>query len=178
MQKSSQITKSSDLHVPRFTITNHEVMVANAARRALRHGERDVAPRVSDLEALPASMMGKIEIDSLEEGRDAQIAENLVKAAVLTVFKERFSPEQYRPIVSAFEEGTVIHAGEDVTSAEYVALLEQQPALREAVAGLTGGDESAASVASAVELLLEGLHLSKRLNKDAVGTRSTYRARA
>ena len=65
-------------------------------------------------------MMGKIEIESLEEGRDAQIAENLVKAAVLTVFKDRFTPERFRPIVTAFEEGAVIHAGEDVTSAEYV----------------------------------------------------------
>ena len=46
------------------------------------------------------------------------------------------------------------------------------------VTDLTGGDESAASVASAVEFVLEGLHLSKRLNKDAVGARATYRARA
>src|SRR5919112_859725 len=176
-RSSPHINQRSGVSV-RFTITNHEVMVANATRRALRHGEKDVAPRVSDLEALPASMMGKIEIESLEEGRDAQIAENLVKAAVLTVFKERFTPERFRPIVSAFEEGAVIHAGEDVTSAEYVGLLEQQPALRAAVTELTGGDESAASVASAVELLLEGLHLSKRLNKDAVGARATYRARA
>jgi magnesium chelatase subunit I len=137
-----------------------------------------VSPRVSDLDALPASMMGKIEIEALEEGRDAQIAENLVRAAVLTVFKDRFSPERFRPIVASFDDGAVIHAGEDVTSAEYVALLEQQPALREAVTELTGGDESAAAVASAVELLLEGLHLSKRLNKDAVGSRATYRARA
>jgi magnesium chelatase subunit I len=176
-RSSPHVNQRSGVSV-RFTITNHEVMVANATRRALRHGERDVAPRISDLEALPASMMGKIEIESLEEGRDAQIAENLVKAAILTVFKERFTPERFRPIVSAFDEGAVIHAGEDVTSAEYVGLLEQQPALREAVTDLTGGDESAASVASAVELLLEGLHLSKRLNKDAVGARATYRARA
>jgi len=176
-RSSPHINQRSGVSV-RFTITNHEVMVANAARRALRHGERDVAPRVSDLEALPASMMGKIEIESLEEGRDAVIAENLVKAAVLTVFKDRFTPDRFRPIVTAFEEGAVIHAGEDVTSAEYVALLESLPAVREAVAELTGGDESAASVASAVELLLEGLHLSKRLNKDSVGARATYRARA
>jgi magnesium chelatase subunit I len=176
-RSSPHINQRSGVSV-RFTITNHEVMVANAVRRALRHGEKDVAPRVTDLDALPASMMGKIEIESLEEGRDGQIAENLVKAAVLTVFKDRFTPERFRPIVTAFEDGAVIHAGEDVTSAEYVALLEQQPALREAVAELTGGDESAATVASAVELLLEGLHLSKRLNKDAVGARSTYRARA
>jgi magnesium chelatase subunit I len=176
-RSSPHINQRSGVSV-RFTITNHEVMVANAVRRALRHGEADVAPRVSDLDALPASMMGKIEIESLEEGRDAQIAENLVKAAVLTVFKERFSPERFRPIVAAFDEGTVIHAGEDVTSAEYVALLDQHPALREAVAELAGGDESPASVASALELVLEGLHLSKRLNKDAVGSRATYRSRA
>jgi magnesium chelatase subunit I len=176
-RSSPHINQRSGVSV-RFTITNHEVMVANAARRALRHGEREVVPRVSDLEALPASMMGKIEIESLEEGRDAQIAENLVKAAVLTVFKERLSPDRFRPIVTAFEEGAVIHVGEDVTSAEYVALLEQQPALRETVSELTGGDESAASVAAGVELLLEGLHLSKRLNKEAIGARATYRARA
>ena len=118
-RSSPHINQRSGVSV-RFTITNHEVMVANATRRALRHGEKDVAPRISDLEALPASMMGKIEIESLEEGRDAQIAENLVKAAVLTVFKDRFTPERFRPIVTAFEEGAVIHAGEDVTSAEYV----------------------------------------------------------
>jgi magnesium chelatase subunit I len=46
------------------------------------------------------------------------------------------------------------------------------------VTELTGGDESAAAVAAAVEMVLEGLHLSKRLNKDAVGARATYRARA
>ena len=42
----------------------------------------------------------------------------------------------------------------------------------------TDGDESPAMVASAVEFLLEGLHLSKRLNKDAVGGRASYRARS
>jgi magnesium chelatase subunit I len=33
-------------------------------------------------------------------------------------------------------------------------------------------------LASAVELILEGLHLSKRLNKDAAGQRASYRARS
>jgi magnesium chelatase subunit I len=176
-RSSPHINQRSGVSV-RFTITNHEVLVANATRRALRHGEREVAPRISDLEALPASMMGKIEIEALEEGRDEQIAENLVKAAVLTVFKNRFTPDRFRPILEAFEGDTVVNAGEDVGSGEYVAMLEQLPALRESVTELTGGDESAASVAAAVELLLEGLHLSKRLNKDAVGARATYRSRA
>ena len=32
-------------------------------------------------------------------------------------------------------------------------------------------------MATAVEFILEGLHLSKRLNKDAGGARATYRGR-
>ena len=47
------------------------------------------------------------------------------------------------------------------------------PALRAPVAELTGGDERPAAVAGAVEFVLEGLHLSKRLNKDAVGARGS-----
>ncbi len=176
-RQSPHINQRSGVSV-RLTISNHETLVANATRRALRHGEREVSPRVSDLDALAASTMGKVEIESLEEGRDEQIAENLVKAAVLTVFKDRVSSEQYRPVLAAFEEGGVVHAGDDVSSADYVALLEQLPALREPVAALTGGDESPAAVASAVEFVLEGLHLNKRLNKDAVGARATYRSRA
>ena len=51
------------------------------------------------------------------------------------------------------------------------------PALRAPVTVLTGKDESPAGVAAAVEFLLEGLHLSKRLNKDAANGRATYRGR-
>jgi magnesium chelatase subunit I len=52
------------------------------------------------------------------------------------------------------------------------------PALRAPVQILAGGDESPAAVAAAVEFLLEGLHLSKRLNKDTSGTSAaTYRGR-
>ena len=45
------------------------------------------------------------------------------------------------------------------------------------MAQLTAGDESPAAVASAVEFVLEGLHLSKRLNKEAAGGRAQYRGR-
>ena len=34
-----------------------------------------------------------------------------------------------------------------------------------------------AAAASGIEFVLEGLHLTKRLNKDALGGRATYRAR-
>ena len=176
-RQSPHINQRSGVSV-RLTVANHEVLVANATRRALRHGERDVSPRVSDLDALAASTMGKVEIEALEEGREEQIAQNLLKAAVLTVFKDRLPIETLRDVIAAFEEGAVVHTGEDVTSAEYVSLLGDVAPLRDPVQRLTGGDESAASVASAVEFVLEGLHLSKRLNKDALGARATYRSRS
>jgi magnesium chelatase subunit I len=175
-RSSAHINQRSGVSV-RLTVSNAETLVANATRRALRHGEKEVVPRVSDLEALASSTSGKVEIEALEEGRDEQIVEHLLRSAVLTVFKERIGTEQVREVIAAFDGGTIVHAGDDVVSADEAKLVSDIPALRQPVAALTGGDESPAAVASAVEFILEGLHLSKRLNKDAVGARATYRAR-
>ena len=175
---SNQVNQRSGVSV-RLSVSNLEVLGANALRRGLRAGETTVVPRVSDLGSLAASTSGKIEIESLEEGRDGVILENLVKAAVLTVFKEVLPFDQVREVVNSFEEGTIAHTGEDVPSADLAALLESVPALRAPVGTLTGGDESPAAVAAAIEFVLEGLHLSKRLNKDALsgGAAATYRGR-
>ena len=61
--------------------------------------------------------------------------------------------------------------------ADLAALVDEFPGLKAAVLGLTHGDESAAALAAAVEFLLEGLHLSKRLNKDVSGSSATYRSK-
>ena len=177
-RSSNQVNQRSGVSV-RLSVSNVEVLGANALRRGLRAGEKFVVPRVSDLGALAASTSGKVEIESLEEGREGVILENLIKASVLTVFKEVVSLEQVRDVVAAFEEGVVAHTGEDIPSVDLAALLGEVPAMQAAVLGLTGGDESPASVAAAVEFVLEGLHLSKRLNKDgaASGSGATYRGR-
>src|SRR4051812_4438505 len=176
-RQSSHVNQRSGVSV-RLSVANLEVLAANAVRRALRSGEREVVPRICDLEALASSTSGKIEIETLEEGREGQIVENILKAAVLTVYKEHLSIDRMRDIVAAFEDGVVAHTGEDIASITEAELLSSIPALREPVAELTQGDESPAAVASAVEFVLEGLHLSKRLNKDASGARSTYRSRS
>ena len=97
---------------------------------------------------------------------------------MLTVFKARVAPDRTRDVITAFEEGAIAHTGEDVSSSDLAALVERIPALRAPVVELTGGDESPAAVAAAVAFVLEGLHLSKRLNKDTSGTRATYRGRS
>ena len=174
-RSSPQVNQRSGVSV-RMTVTNYETLIANATRRALQAGETHVVPRVCDLEALMASSSGKIEIESIEEGREGQIAQQMLKASILEVFKGRFSAEDLVGVVESFDGGTVAHTGDDIGSKEYADLLAGHPALSEAVSELTDSSESA-ELASAVELILEGLHLSKRLNKEALGVRATYRGR-
>jgi len=175
-RQSPHINQRSGVSV-RLTVSNLETLVANAARRSLIQGESDIVPRVIDLEALASSTAGKVEIESIEEGRDEQIVDHLLRSAILTTFRAHLALDELRGVIEAFDADVIINAGEDIGVADYVQLLSDVPALREPVSRLTGGDESPASVAAAVELVLEGLHLSKRLNKEAVGGRAQYRAR-
>ena len=175
-RSSPHVNQRSGVSV-RLTVSNMETLVAAATRRSLRLGEHHVVPRISDLDALISSTSGKIEIESLEEGRDAEVIDHLLRTAVLTVFRSRLSNEGIRQVVDAFEGQTSVSAGDDVASGEYPPLLVRIPAMAGPVAELAGGEPTPAQVASAVEFVLEGLHLSKRLNKDAMGSRSNYRSR-
>ncbi|HSS10827.1 MAG TPA: sigma 54-interacting transcriptional regulator, partial [Acidimicrobiales bacterium] len=97
-RQSPNINQRSGVSV-RLSISNFETLVANAARRALRLEEKDVVPRISDLEALASSTSGKVEIETLEEGRDGQVVERLIKQATLGVFKAHCPMEQFRDVV-------------------------------------------------------------------------------
>ncbi|MGH8985880.1 MAG: magnesium chelatase [Acidimicrobiia bacterium] len=174
-RRSPHVNQRSGVSV-RLSITNYETLVANAARRALRNGEREVVPRVSDLESLVASTAGKVEFETLDDGREEQVLDRIVKASVLEVFRARTRPEKLGDLVATFDEGLVVHTGDDVPASEYAQLLPKLKGLRGTLGDL-GVGETPAGVASAVEFVLEGLHLSKRLNKDAVGTKATYRSR-
>jgi len=174
-RRSPHINQRSGVSV-RLSIANFETLVANATRRALRHGETEVVPRVSDLDALVASTAGKVEFETVDDGREEQVLDRIVKASVLEVFRARTRPERLTELVNAFDGGMVVHTGEDVPSSEYATLLSRLPGLRPTLADL-GVGETPAGVASAVELVLEGLHLSKRLNKDAIGGRAAYRGK-
>jgi magnesium chelatase subunit I len=174
-RKSPHLNQRSGISV-RLSISNYETLVASALARALRLGEPEAAPRVSDLASLVASTQGKVEIEALEEGREDRILQGLVQAAVLEVFKERVSPELLGPVISAFGPDTVVHAGDDLPASTYQKALSDVSALRAPVAALASS-ENPAVLASAVELVLEGLHLTKRLNKEAAGAKTTYRAR-
>ena len=178
-RKSSHVNQRSGVSV-RLSVANYETLVANAMRRTLRTGEELVVPRVSDLDALASSTTGKVEFETLDDGREGEILEHLVRAAVLAVFKDTVPPATHRAVIEAFDDGVTVSAGEDISSTDYLALLKSMPALDAPVQALLADEpdaEAPAVVASAVEFVLEGLHLSKRLNKEAAGGRAQYRSR-
>ncbi|MFM8015186.1 MAG: sigma 54-interacting transcriptional regulator [Actinomycetota bacterium] len=174
---NANVSQRSGVSV-RLSVSNHELLAANAMRRGLLAKESVVAPRVCDLDALVASTAGKIEIERVDEGRDGAVFEQIVRGAVLQVYKRRVSGDKTRDVLAAFEAGATANTGEDVSSGELVKFATEVPALRTLALALVDGDESPAAVASAVEFVLEGLHLAKRLNKDASGGRAVYRSRS
>ncbi len=174
-RQSPHVNQRSGVSV-RLSVANFETLVANATRRAVRNQESEVVPRVSDLDALVSSTAGKIEFETVDDGREEQVLDRIVKAAVLETFRSTCKPEKLTTLVTAFDEGLVVHTGDDVPAADYASLLSDLPGLRDTLADLEVG-ETPAEVASAVEFVLEGLHLSKRLNKDAVGAKAAYRGK-
>jgi magnesium chelatase subunit I len=181
-RRSPHLNQRSGVSV-RLSIANFETLAANARRRALRTGEPEAVPRVSDLASLVSSTQGKVEVEALEEGREEEVIAQLMAAAVLAVFRRRVSLSDPAGVISDFDAGKVVHTGDDLPSSDYLGALRDVPGLEAparalALAGGHGGHgESPASMAAAVEFVLEGLHLTKRLNKDASGGRALYRSR-
>ncbi len=175
-RQSSRINQRSGVSV-RASIANYETLVAASIRRAVRLGEAEAVPRPSDLDALIPSTIGKIEVEVVEDDEDVEVVEQLLRAAVLTTFREHAAGERGAEIVEAFEDGRVVEVGPETPSSVHVALAAELPALGELASGVVGAEAPAGALASAVELVLDGLHLSRRLNKDVVGGRVSYRAR-
>ena len=173
-RRSPDVNQRSGVSV-RASVANYESLLANALRRAIRLGEKDVVPRISDLPFVLPSLAGKVELDTVEEGRDAQVLERLIQGAVVAVFNRRCDVTELDDIVQAFKSGLSVDTGEALSSGDYQKLLKDIPGLSVGVTALTDSGNPAVQ-AAAVEFVLEGLHLNKRLNKDTVaGQMARYR---
>jgi magnesium chelatase subunit I len=147
-------------------------------------GENPSVPRISDLAYLIASTRGKIELTlSEDEGQEDKVIEKLVGEAVKNVFESYFEPKHLRPLVEWFEAGKTFISGDQVPSPEYVARLAEMPILKKEIAKLFQRPELAgllqeaepALTASAMEFVLEGLHVQNRLNKNFRAGQTHYK---
>ncbi len=173
-RNSPEINQASGVSL-RVSIANYETLLGSAFKRALRHGAA-AAPRVSDLAAIVASTTGKIELESVEEGREARVVDDLTKRAVLNVFGRYFNPDDFAGLLEKFETGLSVEVGADVQSKSYWDAFAAMDDPSRVLSAL-GEAETEATIASAVEFVLDGLHLNRRLNRDVVGGRYRYTAR-
>ncbi len=172
---SNEINQSSGVSV-RITINNYESVLANAEKRAVRCGEREIVPRVTDLHAVLASMAGKIELEYAgEDKKESDLIDRLLGRAVHKVFDRAVTVESLKKVIEYFEGGGGVEVSDRMPALDYLEGVRGIPGLREAIVAL-GPFESPALVAAASEFLLEGLHVHQKLNKDRQGGRFTYRS--
>ncbi len=172
-RSSPDINQRSGVSV-RATVSNYEALLANALRRAIEVGEQDVVPRISDLPFIMPSLQGKVEFEAMEEGREEKIMERLFQEAVRDVYNRVTRWMDLEPIALQFAEGINVTTGESLPAREYDDIIRKIDGLGDAVEKLVPGG-NAAGRASAVEFILEGLHINQLLNKDRVDGRATYR---
>ena len=171
-RRSPDVNQRSGVSV-RASVANYEALLANAFRRALRLGEKDVVPRISDLPFMLPSLQGKVEFEAMEEGQEDRIAARLLAAGVKAVFDRHFDVDDLETVVLAFHEGLRVETGEDLDADAYKAMLGDVNDLATALQTLES--EESAALPSAVEFVLEGLHLHRKLNKSsATGGRAAF----
>jgi magnesium chelatase subunit I len=151
----------------RLPISTLELVVSNAERRALMHGESLIVPRVTDLYAALPGITGKLELEYEGELRGADtIVREILRNAVARVYDKYFSDANTQQIEQWFQLGGLLQVDDSDSSKEILKHLEQIQGLVEKLKplGILGMEEPAQVVAAA-EFLLEGLYAHKKLNR-------------
>jgi magnesium chelatase subunit I len=165
VRRSPHVNQRSGVSV-RFSIGNLETLQASAVRRAVRCGEPEAVPRPCDLPALLQSSLGRIEFETFEEGRETEIIARMLRQAILDVYRRRLGGFDFSKLVQRFEDGLSVETSDLVSADVFLKQLGTVPGLANLMKRLGVGDESPSHAASALEFALEGLHLSRRLNKE------------
>ena len=151
----------------RLPITTLELVTSNAERRALQHGEKMAVPRVSDLYAALPSITGKFELEYEGELRGAeQVARDLIRSSVGTVFTSLFDGIDTRKVVEWFDLGGTLPLSDTSSAEDVIGQARGVQGLRELAehTGLHPG-ANAGAVASAIDFVLEGLCAQKKISR-------------
>ncbi len=173
LRRSPHVNHRSGVSV-RYSIGNVETLAAAAVRRAAIAGEPEAVPRVCDLPAVLASSEGRIEFDTIEEGREEEILTRAGRTAELEVFRRRLSGFDFAPLLQRFEGAFEATTSELTPASDLLAQFGELPGLGKMLERLGVEEESPGVAASALEFALEGLHLSRRLNKSGSAESATY----
>ncbi len=160
----------------RFAVAAAEGIAGAALRRSALSGEDDPVARVGDLPPVLVTLQGKVEFEMGEEGREEEVFGHLFRLAVASTFREHLAGVDLTGFTQHFVEGDTVETGTLVPAADLLAQLGTVPGLSNVLDGLDVGEDnvSPGQVAAAVEFVLEGLHLTRRLSKDSVDGTTVY----
>ncbi|MEH1165530.1 sigma 54-interacting transcriptional regulator [Micromonospora sp. CPCC 205539] len=159
----------------RFAIAAAETVAGAALRRAgllaavsTPDGRPEAAvARVGDAVSVTSTLRGKVEFESGEEGREIEVLAHLLRTATAETFRAHLAGLDLSGFTSLVEDGTAIETGELVGAAELLRQVGTVPGLAKVLDRLGLGDApTPEEAAAAVEFVLEGLHLTRRLGKD------------
>jgi magnesium chelatase subunit I len=173
-RSSSEVNQRSGVSV-RASIANYESLLAKAEKRGIILGEREVSPRITDFYAVIPSTLGKIELEYMgDENKEETVVANIIKKAMKTVFDSYFPTlDDLKVITDNFDKGYV-EVSDTMPSEEYLDGVKEIKGLARCVEAL-GVENTPAQIASAVEFIFEGLHLSNKLNKEQVKGKIIYK---
>lgn len=176
LRESSAVDQRSGVSA-RFAIAGAESVAGSALRRSARSAEPEAVARICDVPTAVPTLLGKVEFEMGEEGREREVLEHLLRVAVAETFRDRLAGLDLSGFTDLFAEGAVVETGELVSAAELLAQIGTVPGLSKVLDRLGHGDDaSPGEVAAAVEFVLEGLHLTRRIDKDTVAGRTVYGA--
>jgi len=162
----------------RFAIAATEAVSASALRRSALAAEDEAVARIGDLPDVVPTLLGKLEFEMGEEGREDEVMAHLLRLATAETFRERLGGVELAPFTEHFVEGDTVETGPLVPGSELLDQMGSVPGLATVLDRL-GVDEDTVSpgqAAAAVEFVLEGLHLTRRLAKDEIDGRTVYGA--
>jgi magnesium chelatase subunit I len=174
LRESSSVDQRSGVSA-RFAIAGAETIAAAALHRATTQGEDEAVARVVDLETAVDVLGGKIEFESGEEGREADILTHLLRTATADTVRQHFRGIDFALLVDALESGMMVTTGEQVTARDFLTGLPVlgESELYDEVCDRLGATNDGQR-AGAIELALEGLYLARKVSKDTDGRETVY----
>ena len=151
----------------RLPISTMELVLSNAERRALIHGESVVVPRIGDIYAALPGITGKIELEYEGEMKGADtVVREIIRQAVAGIYDAHFPDVNTQQIEQWFNLGGTVQLNDEQPSAASLKELHQIQGLFDKLAPFHITAKSAPEVAvSAAEFLLEGMTAHKRISR-------------
>jgi magnesium chelatase subunit I len=131
--------------------------------------------RVCDLPTIVPTLLGKVEFEVSEEGREEEVLAHLLRRATSETWRRALGAADLNGLLDRFDRGATVDSGELVPAAELLHRIGPVPGLSRILESLNMDGESPGHAAAALEFALEGLYLMRRLSKDVADGTSTYR---